>query len=83
MNIFQSINAAQPFPDDHDKRMDARMALANEVSEHLREIMEALPDDEMRREVMIGAAVCLNCGHNYRHMYETRRWYTCDCFREI
>lgn len=64
---------------EHDRRLEVRNWLTHMLTEHVRELLMLLPDDAARMDVMIGVAVCIDCGKDNGEMYERRKFYMCSC----
>lgn len=82
MDALERIRAALPLSEEEDARIEATRTLVRDVADELRTIFEALPSDELRKEVLLALAVCEGCGAQFGTMYDLRGWWTCNCYQE-
>lgn len=77
VRLVRSFAGSIGFPQS-DERLEIRNALVSLVTGLVRELLLLLPDDSARMDVMIGAAVCIDCGKDNGEMYERRKFYMCS-----
>lgn len=65
----------------HDARLEALRWINADAVERIREIVMLFPK-EWRGDVLIGTAICPDCGEDHSWTYNSRGFYYCSCHDE-
>lgn len=80
--IVEEIRKKLPLPDndpDNNESHHARRDFTEMVASHIREVLKAVPTEEMRADIIFQAGFCVRCGADFTNMVQIRHWYRCDC----